>query len=77
MTTTTRDRVLTIIVEHTGITEIQDNDTFADDLNCDSLDMLELGMAIEDEFGLSIPDGDLDTLRTVGRAVEYVEGRLS
>lgn len=50
--------------------------SFRDDLNADSLDLVELIMALEDEFGLEIEDEDLDSIKTVGDAVEYIKQNL-
>ena len=47
-----------------------------DDLGADSLDVVELIMSVEDEFGLSIPDEDATELVTVGKIVEYIESKL-
>ena len=49
---------------------------FIQDLRADSLDTVELVMAFEDEFGLTIPDEDQDKLRTVGQAIDYLKGKL-
>ncbi len=46
---------------------------FVDDLGADSLDMVELVMALEDEFGISITDEDAQQIRTIRDAVEYIE----
>jgi len=47
--------------------------SFADDLKADSLDLVELIMAFEDEYGVEIPDEDAQKIRTVGNALEYVQ----
>ncbi|MGH2355737.1 MAG: acyl carrier protein [Chloroflexota bacterium] len=47
--------------------------TFQDDLKADSLDLVELIMAFEDEYGVEIPDEDAQKIRTVGQALEYVQ----
>jgi acyl carrier protein len=47
--------------------------SFADDLKADSLDLVELIMAFEDEYGVEIPDEDAQKIRTVGQALEYVQ----
>lgn len=47
-----------------------------DDLGADSLDVVELIMSVEDEFGISIPDEDATELMTVGKIVEYIEAKL-
>jgi acyl carrier protein len=50
---------------------------FAEDLKADSLDTVELVMALEDEFGLDIPDEEADKIKTVGDAVKYIEGKMA
>lgn len=50
--------------------------SFRDDLNADSLDLVELIMALEDEFGLEIEDEDLDSIKTIGDAVEHIKNNL-
>ncbi|PLX44411.1 MAG: acyl carrier protein [Deltaproteobacteria bacterium] len=49
---------------------------FQDDLGADSLDTVELVMALEDEFDQEIPDEDAENIRTVGSAVEYIKSKL-
>ena len=51
--------------------------SFRDDLNADSLDLVELIMALEDEFGLEIEDEDLDSIKTLGDALEYIKRNLN
>jgi acyl carrier protein len=46
---------------------------FVNDLNYDSLDMVEFGMSVEDEFSLTVPDDRLDVFQTVGQVIEFVE----
>ena len=48
---------------------------FAEDLKADSLDTVELVMALEDEFGLDIPDEEADKIKTVGDAVNYINSK--
>jgi acyl carrier protein len=69
------DRVKTIVIEHLGVDaeKVQDNASFIDDLGADSLDTVELVMALEEEFGLDIPDDEADKLKTVGDAMEYLK----
>ena len=50
---------------------------FAEDLKADSLDTVELVMALEDEFGLDIPDEEADKIKTVGDAIQYIEGKMA
>ena len=47
-----------------------------DDLGADSLDVVELIMSVEDEFGISIPDAKAETIQTVGDAISYIEANL-
>jgi len=49
---------------------------FIDDLGADSLDIVELVMALEDSFGVSIPDEEAETIKTVGDAVEYIAANM-
>ena len=50
--------------------------SFADDLDADSLDLVELVMALEEEFGVSVPEEELEGIKTVGQAYELVTGKL-
>jgi acyl carrier protein len=50
--------------------------SFADDLDADSLDLVELVMALEEEFGVEVPEEELDGIKTVGQAYELVVGKL-
>lgn len=74
------DRVKSIIVEQLGVeeSEVTMEASFADDLNADSLDLVELVMAFEEQFGsdskpLEIPDEDAEKLLTVKDAVDYMK----
>lgn len=55
--------------------EITEETNFKEDLNADSLDLFELVMALEDEFGTEIPSEDLESLETVGDVLEYLAGK--
>ncbi len=68
------ERVKKIIVEQLGVKEEQvtTNASFVNDLGADSLDTVELVMALEEEFGTEIPDTDAEKLTTVNEAVEYI-----
>jgi acyl carrier protein len=72
------DKVKQIIMEKLGVSEEQvtPEASFIDDLNADSLDIVELVMELEDAFGLEIPDEDAEKLRTVQNAIEYLSGRV-
>ncbi|MBP7310247.1 MAG: acyl carrier protein [Candidatus Cloacimonetes bacterium] len=71
-------KVKEIVMEKLGVEESQITPTanFIDDLRADSLDTVELVMAFEEEFNLSIPDEDQDKLRTVGQAIDYLKEKL-
>lgn len=71
------DEVKKIVSEKLSVSidEVKTDSNFIDDLKADSLDIVELGMAFEDKFGVSIPDEDYEKLRTVADAVKYIESR--
>lgn len=71
------ERVKEIIEEKLGLdgVEITENTSFKDDLGVDSLDLFELVMALEDEFGTEIPSEDLENLTTVGAVISYIENK--
>ena len=74
--TSVMDRVKSIIVEQLGVREDQvvESARFIEDLNADSLDIVELVMKFEAEFGLpTIPDDVVENMQTVGKAAEYIE----
>jgi acyl carrier protein len=60
-------------VAGTPVADITPDKAFIDDLDVDSLSMVEVVMACEDKFGVSIPDGEVKNLKTVGDAVAYIE----
>ncbi len=67
------EKVKKLIVEQLGVEEddIAMESSFIDDLGADSLDIVELIMALEEEFNLEIPDNEAEKITTVGDAVEY------
>ncbi|CQR71415.1 Acyl carrier protein [Sporomusa ovata DSM 2662] len=72
---TTFDKVKEIVVEQLGVDEadVAINSTFIDDLGADSLDIVELIMAFEEEFSIEIPDEIAEKIKTVKDAVEYID----
>ena len=73
------DKMKKIIAEKLEVEEekITMESSFRQDLGADSLDTVELVMALEEEFNAEIPDEDAEKLRTVGNAVDYIEQKLS
>ena len=71
------DKVKKIVVEQLGVSEDQvtPEAKFIEDLGADSLDQVELVLALEEEFGSDIPDEDAEKLTTVGDAIKYVESK--
>jgi len=71
-------KIKEIVADKLSISEDQvtEEASFIDDLGADSLDTVELVMALEDEFDMDIPDEDAEKLTTVGKAIEYVLGHL-
>jgi acyl carrier protein len=69
------DRVKKIIVDQLGVEEdlVNPEASFVDDLGADSLDTVELVMALEEEFGVEIPDEDAEKITRVREAVDYIE----
>ncbi|MCK4263598.1 MAG: acyl carrier protein [Candidatus Aminicenantes bacterium] len=60
-----------------GEDQVTEEASFIDDLGADSLDTVELVMALEDEFNMDIPDEEAEKLTTVGKTIDYVLGNLS
>ncbi|MBU2044782.1 MAG: acyl carrier protein [Candidatus Omnitrophica bacterium] len=73
------DKVKDIISEQLGVKkeEIKPESSFIDDLGADSLDTVEVVMALEEEFGIEIPDEDAEKITTVGEAVKYISNKIS
>ena len=74
----TFDKVKKVVVEQLSVDEnlVTSEASFTGDLGADSLDTVELVMAFEEEFGITIPDEDQDKLRTVGQAIDYLKEKL-
>jgi acyl carrier protein len=71
------EKVKEIAVDQLGVDEdeVTMESSFLDDLGADSLDIVELVMAIEEEFNVEIPDEDAEKIRSVGDAVEYIKAK--
>ena len=71
------DKVKELIEEKLNLegVEITPDSKFKEDLEVDSLDLFELVMALEDEFGIEIPTDDLEKIATVGDIIEYIESK--
>lgn len=69
------ERVKEIVVEQLGVSadQVTDEASFIDDLRADSLDTVELVMALEEEFDLEIPDEEAEKIKTVGDAIKHIE----
>ena len=73
------ERVKKVIIEQLGVTEsaVTSEASFLDDLSADSLDIVELVMALEEEFDIEIPDEDAEKVTTVGDVVEYIKDNVN
>ena len=72
------DKIKEIIIEQLGVSaeEVVPEASFIDDLGADSLDIVELVMALEEEWGLEIPDDDAEKIQTIQDAINYIEERV-
>ena len=79
MTAETYERLKKIVVEQLGVDEDQvtPEASFVDDLNADSLDLVELIMSLEEEFGAEISDEDAEKIQTVQDAIDYLNEHMS
>ena len=73
------EKIKAILTEQLNIdeSEIVPEASFIDDLGADSLDIVELIMSMEEEFGLEIPEDEVESLSTVGAAVEYIKANTN
>ncbi|MEO2083297.1 MAG: acyl carrier protein [Desulfurobacteriaceae bacterium] len=71
-------KVKEIVADRLGVDpdEVTPEASFVEDLGADSLDTVELVMALEEEFGIEIPDEDAEKIQTVGDAIEYIQKHL-
>jgi len=69
------EQVKEVVAEQLNVEadEIHEDSSFVDDLGADSLDLVELVMALEDNFDMKIPDEDVEAIKTVGDAITYIE----
>lgn len=69
------EKIKEMVAENLGVDEstITETSSFKEDLGADSLDLFELVMALEEEFGVEIPTEDLEQIATVGDVIKYVE----
>ncbi len=72
------ERVMKIVVEQLGVneSEVTKDSSFVDDLGADSLDTVELVMALEEEFDCEIPDEEAEKITTVKQAIDYINAHL-
>jgi acyl carrier protein len=77
MSDSIEERVKKIVVEQLGVdeAEVKNSSSFIDDLGADSLDTVELVMALEEEFGAEIPDEDAEKITTVQAAIDYIKAQ--
>ena len=75
----TEDKIKSIIVDQLGVKaeEVVPTASFTNDLGADSLDTVELVMALEEEFGIEIPDEDAEKISTVQEAIDYIGSKLA
>ncbi len=74
----TFEKVKDLIAEQLDVQDkdsITENSSIADDLGADSLDVVDLVMALEDEFGVDIPEEEVENIKTVGDIVKYIEDK--
>ena len=73
------EKIKTIIADQLNIdeSEVVAEAAFIDDLGADSLDIVELIMSMEEEFGIEIPEDDIESLSTVGAAADYIKANTN
>lgn len=78
MANTVEQRVIKIVAEQLGVNEneVKKEQSFVDDLGADSLDTVELVMALEEEFEAEIPDEEAEKITTVQQAIDYIEAQI-
>jgi len=75
---TTQEKVVKVVVDQLSVKdqEVKPEARFIEDLGADSLDTVELVMALEEEFGIEIPDEDAEKAKTVGDVIAYIDKKL-
>ena len=75
ITTTVEERVREVVCENLGVNpeQLSRLTSFRDDIGANSIDVVELVMALEEEFEITIPEADAEKIRTVGAAIDYIE----
>ena len=78
MTEDTAERVKKIVAKHLGVDEakVVETASFIDDLGADSLDTVELVMALEEEFNISVPDDKAEELKTVAQIAAFIDSQI-
>ncbi len=73
-----REKVVSVVKDKLGVEEsaIVDSASYVNDLGADSLALVDIAMALEDEFGVKIPDEDINKITTVGATVSYIKEHL-
>jgi acyl carrier protein len=69
------ERVIRLVCERLGVNkeQVTRQTSFVEDVGADSLDIVELVMGLEEEFGITIPDTEAEKIKTVGEAIDYIE----
>jgi acyl carrier protein len=73
-----KEKVVKVVVDQLGVKEedVKSEARFVEDLGADSLDTVELVMALEEDFGIEIPDEDAEKAKTVGDVISYIAGKI-
>ena len=71
------EKIVAVVAEQLGVSadELTPETSFKEDLNADSLDLFQIIMSLEEEFGIEIPNEDAEAIKTVGDALKYVESK--
>ncbi len=74
-----KEKVVKVVVDQLGVKEedVKSEARFVEDLGADSLDTVELVMALEEDFGIEIPDEDAEKAKTVGDVISYIDKKIN